>query len=135
MQWLKGLFGGKEEEEVWEVNVNKLKVPVGNANNKGQQNLSWANYEHRKQGGAKKNNTRRVRKNEKVWEVNVNALEIPVGNANNKAKNQNLGWANYNRRKRNIRVLVPNENYAYSEPKSRKARKSRKAQSKVSKRK
>lgn len=135
MQWLKGLFGGEEEEEVWEVNVNKLKAPIGNANNKGPQNLSWANYEHRKQGGAKANKTRRVRKNEEVWEVNVNALEIPVGNANNKSKGKNLSWANYNRRKRNIRVLVPNENYVYSQPKTRKSRKSRKAQSKVSKRK
>ncbi len=131
MQWLKSLFSGPEEEEVWEVNVNKLNIPVGNANNKDPQNLSWANYEHRKQGGAKKNGTRRNNRNRRneVWEVNVNSLEVPVGNANNKAKGKNLSWADYNRRKRNIRVLVPNENYVYSR------RKSRKAKSKVSRRK
>lgn len=63
MQWLKGFFSGPEEEEVWEVNVNKLETPVGNANNKGPQNLSWANYEHRKQGGKRK--TRKALKSRK----------------------------------------------------------------------
>ena len=65
MQWIKSFFSGpEEEEEVWEVNVNKLETPVGNANNKGPQNLSWANYEHRKQGGRRK--TRKTRKSRKA---------------------------------------------------------------------
>jgi hypothetical protein len=60
MDWIKGLFNSKKQEEVWEVNIDKLEIPVGNANNKGPQNLSWADYELRKKGGRRK--TRKMRK-------------------------------------------------------------------------
>lgn len=87
MDWIRGLFNpqqlvkgtleermgrayknideaAQQEGEVWEVNINKLKIPVGNANNVGPQNLSWANYERRKKGGRRK--TRKVRKSRKA---------------------------------------------------------------------